>query len=45
MSASSIEDYLLQTNNVYCIIKNKPWSSPEPKFDSAKYILSEEVLD
>ena len=40
-----VEDYLKLTNDMWYIIKNKLCASPDSKFDTVKYWLSEEALE
>ena len=45
ISSGYVEGYLLLTNDVYYIIKNKTCASPKSKFDIVKCLLSEESLE
>ena len=44
-SSGPVEDYLKWTNDMWYIIKNKPCTSPAPKFDTVKWLLAEEALE
>ena len=45
LSSGLVEDYLKLTNDMWHIIKNKPCSSPDSKFDTVKFLLAGEALE
>ncbi len=45
LKSGTVEDYLKWTNDMWYIVKNKPYTSAGSKFDLIKCFLSEEALE